>query len=152
MTRPLRRGRGSGLVPSNLPKSGSPHRKGAACLRLYDADEAESLARDRADQFLIFAAVADRLSRGVDAASQRRFRNDPVAPHRADEIVLADNAVAVLQQINQKVEHLRLNVDQVFGIPEFAPLEVDLVFFETKNHSGSRDNEAEDSRSKPQQS
>jgi len=91
-------------------------------------------------------------SRGLnDAASQRRFRNDPVAPHRTDEIILADNAVAVFQQINQKVEHLRLNVDQGFGIPEFAPLEVNLVFCETKNHPWSRDIEAEDGRSKPQQ-
>ena len=44
-------------------------------------------------KFLIFAAIADRLSRGIDAAGQCRIRHDPAAPDRGDEIVLADDAV-----------------------------------------------------------
>jgi len=36
-------------------------------LRAHSTDEAEALARDGADQLLVLAAVADRLSRGVDA-------------------------------------------------------------------------------------
>ena len=42
------------------------------CVRTV-ADEAEALARDGADQLLLLAAVADRLSRGVDAAGQGRI-------------------------------------------------------------------------------
>jgi hypothetical protein len=34
----------------------------------HGANETKALARDRADQPLVLAAVADRLSRGVDAA------------------------------------------------------------------------------------
>jgi hypothetical protein len=64
-------------------------------LRAHGADEAKALARDGADQLLLLAAVADRLARGVDAAGQRRIRHDPAAPDRSDEIVLADDAVAV---------------------------------------------------------
>ena len=49
-------------------------------LRAHGADEAQALARDGADQLLLLAAVADRLSRGVDAAGQGRVRHDPAAP------------------------------------------------------------------------
>ncbi len=73
------------------------------------ADEAHALARNGADQFLLLAAVADRLARGIDAAGQRRIRHDPAAPDRRDEIVLADDAVAIFDQENQEVEHLRLD-------------------------------------------
>ena len=41
---------------------------------------------------------------------KRRIRHDPAAPDRGDEIVLADDAVAVLHQVNQQVEHLRLDM------------------------------------------
>ena len=50
-----------------------------------------------------------RLARGVDAAGQCRIRHDPAVPDRRDEIVLADDAIAVLDQANQQIEHLRLD-------------------------------------------
>ena len=100
--------------------SGRAARGGSACdprpaagdMRRCDAhvaDEAQALARDGADQPLLLAAVADRLARGIDAAGQGRLRHDPAAPDRSDEIVLADDAVAVLHQVDQQVEHLRLD-------------------------------------------
>src|SRR6266480_2146361 len=39
-----------------------------------------ALAHDGADQLLVLAAVADRLSCSVDAAGQRRIRNNPAVP------------------------------------------------------------------------
>ena len=62
-------------------------------LRADVADETDALARNGADQLLIAAAVADRLSRRVDAARQRRSPHDPTAPDRGDQIVLGDDAV-----------------------------------------------------------
>jgi hypothetical protein len=97
---------------------------GVVAVRAHGADEAEALARDGADQLLDLAAVADRLSRGVDAAGQGRLRHDPAAPHRTDEIVLTDDAVAVLHQIDQQVEHLRLDGNQLRTAARLAPVGV----------------------------
>src|SRR5258708_38166019 len=94
-------------------------RFGAVWLRAHSTDEAEALARDGADQLLLLAAVADRLARGVDAAGQRRIRHDPAAPDRRDEIILADDALAILHQVDQEIEHLRLDRD-----PRAAPVQL----------------------------
>ena len=105
-----------------------------ACGFVHRADEADALARDGADQALLFAAVADRLARGVDAAGQRGVRNDPAAPDRGDQIVLADHAVAVLHQIDQQVEHLRLERDQIGAAPQLAPVGIKYMIFKVKLH------------------
>src|SRR5258708_37948812 len=97
-------------------------RFGAVWLRAHSTDEAEALARDGADQLLVLAAVADRLARGVDAAGQRRIRDDPAAPDRSDEIVLADDAIAILHQVDQQVEDLRLDGDGRRAAAQLAPV------------------------------
>ena len=79
------------------------------CLHL--ADKAKTFPRDGADDGLIPAAVADRLSRRVDPAGQGRFRNDPAIPDIFDQIVLGDDALAIFDQINQQIEDLRLDRD-----------------------------------------
>ena len=94
--------------------------------------KAEALARDGADQALLLAAVADRLARGVDAAGQRRFRHDAALPDRGDEIVLADHPLAILDQVDQKVEHLRLERDQLAVAPQLAPVRVEDIIPEKK--------------------
>ena len=86
------------------------------------ADKAEAFARDGADQALLLAAVADRLARGIDAAGQRRIRDDAAPPDRGDQVVLADDAVAILDQVDQQIEHLRLERDQLAAAPQFAPI------------------------------
>ena len=83
--------------------------RAAVLLDLHVADKAQALARDGADQPLLVAVVADRLADGIDPAGQRRFRDDAAAPDRRDQVVLADDAVAVLDQADQQVEHLRLH-------------------------------------------
>ena len=80
------------------------------------------------------AAVADRLARGIDAAGQRRLRHDAAAPDRRDHVVLADHAVAVLDQIDQQVEHLRLDRDALALAMQFAPVDVEDVVFKEKLH------------------
>ena len=60
------------------------------------------------------AIVAHRLARGIDAAGQGRIGHDAAAPHRRDEIVLRDDAIAVLHNIDQQVEYLRLHCN---GLP-----------------------------------
>ena len=109
-------------------------RIGAIRLQAHSADEAKSLARDGADQLLIFAVVADRLSRGVDTAAQRRIRYDPAAPDRSDEIVLADEAVAVLHQVNQQVEDLWLDRNELETAAQFAAADIKRMIGKEKLH------------------
>ena len=60
--------------------------------------EADALPRYRADQPLVLSTIANSLSRGVDAARQRQFRDDPSAPYRRNEVVFAHYPVTVLDQ------------------------------------------------------
>ena len=53
--------------------TGGMCRFGIVWLRAHGADKAEALARDGAYQLLVLAAVADRRSRGIDAAGQGRI-------------------------------------------------------------------------------
>ena len=87
---------------------------------VHGANEANALPRNGPDQLLFLAVVADRVPRGVDAAVERRVRHDPAAPYQGDEIVPADDTVAVLQQMNQQVEHLRLHRDQLTATAQLA--------------------------------
>ena len=66
------------------------------------ADETESLAGDGSDQALLFAAVADRLAHRIDMAGQGRLGDDPPAPDRLQQIVLADDMIAVPHQMEQQ--------------------------------------------------
>ena len=120
-------------------------------LSAHLADEAQPLARDGADQLLFVAAVADRLSRGVDAAGQGRIRHDPAAPDRSDEIVLADDAVAILQQVDQQVEDLRLDGNGLRTAAQLAPIGIKRMAGKEKLHvvapdravmASQRDNQA----------
>src|SRR5262249_35019444 len=132
---------GAGLLAySTRRRTGDMYWFVALCLRAHNTDEAKALARDGANQFLVPAAVADRLSRGVDAAGQGRIRNDTAAPDRGDQIVLADDAVAVLHQINQQVEHLRLDGDGIGAAAQFAAVDVKHMISKVKLHGQVRRN------------
>src|SRR4029077_19507132 len=80
------------------------------------ADEAKALSRESADDRLILTAIADGFPRGVDAAGQSRFGDDAAVPDGLHQIVLGDDAVAVLDQVDQQIEHLRLYSD-IFATP-----------------------------------
>ena len=93
--------------------------------RLYVADKAKALSRNGADHGLILAAVADCPARGVDPARQRGFRDDAAVPHRLDQIVLGDDVVAVFDQVNQKIEHLRLDRYALAAAGQLAKVDIE---------------------------
>ena len=98
------------------------------------ADKAEAFASDGADQFLLVAAVADRLARGVDAAGQSRIRHDPAAPDRSEEIVLADDAVAVLHQVDQEIEDLGFHGNGLGTAAQLPPVGIKPAVGKEKFH------------------
>jgi hypothetical protein len=62
------------------------------------ADKAKALTGRSPDEALRLATVADGAPRGIDAAGQRRFGNDPATPDSVDEFVLGDDPAAVTDE------------------------------------------------------
>jgi hypothetical protein len=96
----------------------------------YDADEADALAWKGLDQTLCLAAVADRAPRRIDARSKRRFGNDAAMPDGCDEIVPADHAILVADQVFQEIEDLRLDRNQIGAAPQLAPVGIESAVVE----------------------
>ena len=100
------------------------------CFLADVAYEANTLAGQRLDQPLFLAAVADRLAGAVQSRRQRRFRNDASAPDGGHEIVLADDALAIADQIDEDIENLRRKGNQVAAVPQLPAVSVEHVVFE----------------------
>ncbi len=103
-------------------------------LDMHFADEAQAFAGNGADQLLFAATVADRLAGGIDAARQRGVRNDTATPDRRDEIASADDPLAVLQQVNQNVEDLRLDCNPLRAAPQLALFRIKYMIDKDKTH------------------
>ena len=108
----------------------SIHRAAGPLLFLHPTHEPESLARQRFDEALPFAAVADRTPHRFEAGCQRRIRNDAPLPDRRDEIVFADDAPPVADQVIEKIEHLRRNGDQIGPATQFPLVGVEYEVLE----------------------
>src|SRR5689334_18243554 len=66
---------------------------------------------------------------------QGRIGDYAAAPHPREEIVLGDDAFAVLHQIGQEVEDLRLNLDCNVASPQLARVCVKYMIIKQKPHS-----------------
>src|SRR4029079_13541782 len=108
-------------------------------LAVHVADEPDASACDGADQFLFRGAVADRFARGVDTAGKGRVRHDPAAPDRGEKIILADNALVVLQKIGQDVEYLRLDGNRPVATAQLAGVGIKRMIGKEKLHAFPRE-------------
>jgi hypothetical protein len=98
------------------------------------ADKAKSLARKRADQTLPLAVVADSVADRVDLAAERGFRNDSAAPNGGHQVILADDALAILNEIQQEIEGLRLGGNERSPAPQFPAVRIEQILFEGVDH------------------
>ena len=64
--------------------------------------------------------------------AERRLRNNPALPDRVDQFVLADDPVAIADQEDQQVEHLRLDPDGLPSPAQLVPPEIDLKLAESE--------------------
>jgi hypothetical protein len=85
---------------------------------------------DGPDHALRGAVVADRLTRVLDPAVQRRRRHVAVAPDAIEQILLGDDPVTMREQVREHVEHLRLDVEALVRAAELVQPRIELVLAE----------------------
>ena len=98
------------------------------------ANEPEAFAGDCPDQALFLAVVANRLACRIDMTGYGCFRNDPAVPYRAKQIILADDALAILHQVNQQVEYLRADRNRLGASGELPSSGVESVVSKRELH------------------
>src|SRR5512132_2250486 len=69
-------------------------------------DAPEALAWQGFDETLLLAGLADRSPGGIQAGRQRCIGHAAPIPNDVDEVVFADNALPVADQVIEKVEYL----------------------------------------------
>jgi hypothetical protein len=58
--------------------------------------------------------------------SQRRFGNNAAGPDRGNQIIFADDAIAIFDEIDEKIENLRLERDRNIARAGFPALAVNI--------------------------
>ena len=96
---------------------------GTSSNRTYKAN---SLPDQRLDQPLFVTIVTDRGPRRIEPRRQVRFRDNAAIPDGVDDLIPADDALALPDQESQKVEDLRLELNQRCSLAKLAPLSVQL--------------------------
>ena len=94
------------------------------------ANEAEAFAWQCLDQPLFFAGIAECTAGRIDAVEQGGFRNNPPLPDGGQQLILADHPVAVPDQMNKKIENLRLDSNQGASPAQFAAVRVEYAILE----------------------
>jgi hypothetical protein len=90
--------------------------------------------RLRSKQALALTAVADGFARRVDVTGQCRLRDDSPGPHGIQELVLADDVLAVPYQMEQQIEDLRPDGDLLGAASELPPARIYYVVLERVLH------------------
>ena len=62
------------------------------------------------------------------------FRDDAAVPDGLDEVVLADDAVPIFDQVDQQVEHLRLDANHLAGPGQLTQPRIQHVLGKVKLH------------------
>jgi hypothetical protein len=90
-------------------------------------DEPEATFMQCPNKSLVVSVVTKRSPGAIDAAAERSLGDYPTIPDRLDQFILADNPVMVTHEVNDEIEHLRLDMD---GLAESAQLLLAEVDFE----------------------
>src|SRR5690349_8456194 len=73
----------------------------------HRTNEAKTSTRQRFDQALLLAGIADSIPGGVQAGRQCGIGDDASVPNGTDEVVLAYDALPVSNQVDEQVKDLR---------------------------------------------
>jgi len=103
----------------------------------HGSDETEALARQCLDEALLFAGIADRRPGDIEAGRQRRIGHAAPVPNDVDEVVFADDALPVADQVIEQVEYLWGYGDDVRPAMQLAAIGVECVLFEEIAQAGN---------------
>lgn len=87
-----------------------------------------------ADDPLVLPGVANCLSRCLDPAAQGGLRYETPLPDRLVELILRDGAIAVLEEIPQEVENLRLDRLEGTLAAQLVPPRIQLTIGKPVDH------------------
>src|SRR5262249_35105377 len=107
---------------------------GPLAILAHLADKSNPLARQGPYQALGRTVVPDGRACRVDAAAERRFRDDASIPYGGEQIVPARHAVSAADQEFEQVEDLRLELDELRSAAELTPLRVERAILEEIQH------------------
>ena len=92
-----------------------------------------------ADEDLFVAIIADRFPGRVDAARQRRLRDDAAAPDGVQNFILADDSIVVPDQKGEKIEDLGLDMHCLAAAAQLLPARIELMFGKKEVHGRGPD-------------
>ena len=90
----------------------------------------------RTNEALVVTAVAERAPGRADARAECALRNDTTVPNRVEQFVLADASIAVANEVDKRIEYLRLDVNNRAGAPHLVPRDIDLEIGEAEFQAG----------------
>jgi hypothetical protein len=93
---------------------------------------------DSAYQPLRLPVIAKQLTRTFDTARDGAVTDGPSTPDRGDQLILADKAVAVLDQENKQGKDLRLGGEQAVVLAQFELAQVQNMLANAVSHSGEQ--------------
>ena len=76
------------------------------------------------NELLPFAVVADGLPCGIDSGAQCGIRNDALAPYDCEKRLLTYDMIAIFDQVQDQIEHLRLDAHNIPRAPQLAALDI----------------------------
>jgi hypothetical protein len=121
-----------GMVSRVLRSESCSDRRSGRIVVVDIADETKPALVDGANEALVVAAVAKHAPCGADARAQRCLRHDAALPNRIEQFVFADDPVAMSNEVNEQIEHLRLDVDDVASTPQLMARNIDLEIGEAE--------------------
>ena len=89
-------------------------------------DESESTLTQRANEALVVAAAAERPPGSADAGPERRLRDGTTVPDCLDQLILAHDSVAMLDEVNDQLKDLRLDVNNRASSSQFLSSNLDI--------------------------
>lgn len=98
------------------------------------AHEPKAAAMDGLDPLLFGAGVAQRSAGGHDAAAERRFGDERVAPDGLEQFVLGHHAAGMGHQVGDDAKHLRLHLDQTAASTQLARRQINFEVAESVDH------------------
>ena len=87
----------------------------------------------------VWAAPVSRIA--LRAALRRvvtaELGNDSALPNCVDQLILADDPATVSDEMDKEVENLWFERDQIAGVTQFAPFDIEYVVTERECHRSS---------------